>query len=81
MSDTSSNAACRPIRKRIGFRTFPYLVAKIERLQSILQFEIKEAKQDYESYTIEQFALSGDPGIYHHIISLQVEVSSLVKCT
>ena len=67
MSGTSSNAV-NPSEEGLGFVFLPIcMVAKHERLQSVLQLEIKEAKQDYESYIIEQFALSRDPGIYHHI--------------
>ena len=58
---------CRSIRRRVRIHSSPNLLAKLERLQSLLQTEIKTAKQDYESYLIKQFALSRDPGIYRHI--------------
>ena len=44
--------------------------AKLERLESALQSEIKAAKLDYESNSIKQFALSRDPRIYRYINSL-----------
>ena len=58
---------CRSIRRSVTTWSTPSLVAKLERLQSVLQSEIKVAKQDYESYLIMQFALSRNPEIFHHI--------------